>query len=45
MLPCGFAYQGQAYPSLSALAKVISGSHCNGFHFFGLLTKETRHER
>ncbi len=45
VLPCGFAYQGQAYPSLSALAKVISGSHCNGFHFFGLLTKETRHER
>ncbi len=45
VLPCGFAYQGQAYPSLSALAKVITGSHCNGFHFFRLLTKETRHER
>jgi hypothetical protein len=44
VLPCGFAYQGQAYPSLSALAKVISGSHCNGFLFFRLLTKETRHE-
>ena len=30
----GFAYGGRVYPSLSAVAKVITGSHCNGFHFF-----------
>src|SRR5262245_58478828 len=30
----GFAYQGQVYPSLSAVAKAIPGSHCNGFWFF-----------
>ena len=30
----GFAYGGRVYPSLSAVAKVITGSHCNGYHFF-----------
>jgi hypothetical protein len=30
----GFEYDGQVYPSLSALAKAITGSHTNGFHFF-----------
>ena len=30
----GFAYAGRVYPSLSAVAKTITGSHCNGFHFF-----------
>ena len=30
----GFEYQGQVYPSLSAVAKAITGSHCNGFYFF-----------
>ena len=30
----GFAYAGTVYASLSAVAKVITGSHCNGFHFF-----------
>jgi hypothetical protein len=30
----GFAYAGTVYPSLSAVAKAITGSHCNGFHFF-----------
>jgi hypothetical protein len=34
VLPSGFAYQGQVYPSLSAVAKAVTGSHCNGFHFF-----------
>ena len=32
----GFAYAGEVYPSLSAVAKAITGSHCNGFLFFGL---------
>ena len=30
----GFAYAGNVYPSLSAVAKAITGSHCNGYHFF-----------
>jgi hypothetical protein len=30
----GFAYAGRVYPSLSAVAKAVTGSHCNGFHFF-----------
>ena len=30
----GFAYAGRLYPSLSAVAKTITGSHTNGFHFF-----------
>ena len=34
VLHSGFAYQGQVYPSLSAVAKAVTGSHTNGFHFF-----------
>ena len=30
----GFAYAGRVYPSLSAVAKAITGSHCNGYLFF-----------
>ena len=33
----GFVFDGQRYPSLSAVAKAITGSHCNGFLFFRLL--------
>jgi hypothetical protein len=40
VLPSGFAYQGTVYPSLSAVAKAITGSHVNGFFFFRL-----HHER
>jgi hypothetical protein len=36
VLASGFAFHGQVFPSLSALAKAITGSHCNGFHFFRL---------
>jgi hypothetical protein len=32
----GFAYNGQVFKSLSAVAKAISGGHCNGYAFFGL---------
>ena len=35
----GFEYQGQVYPSLSAVAKAITGSHCNGFLFFRITGK------
>ncbi len=32
----GFEYEGAVYPSLSAVAKAITGSHCNGYLFFHL---------
>ena len=32
----GFEYAGEVFPSLSAVAKRITGSHCNGFLFFKL---------
>jgi len=34
VLTDGFAYAGRVYPSLSAVAKAITGSHTNGYHFF-----------
>jgi hypothetical protein len=40
VLADGFVYQDSTYPSLSAVAKAITGSHCNGFQFFRLETKE-----
>jgi hypothetical protein len=36
VLPAGFVYAGTVYASLSAVAKAITGSHCNGFLFFHL---------
>jgi hypothetical protein len=35
-----FEWDGQTYPSLSAVAKAITGSHVNGFHFFRLNHQE-----
>ncbi len=32
----GFEYEGERYKSLTAIARVISGTHCNGFLFFKL---------
>jgi len=32
----GFAFNGQVYRSLSAVAKAITGAHYNGFLFFRL---------
>lgn len=32
----GFAYDGKHWPSLSAIAKAITGAHWNGPRFFGL---------
>ena len=34
VLTDGFAYAGRVYPSLSSVAKAVTGSHTNGFHFF-----------
>jgi hypothetical protein len=39
VLPLGFQFEGQVYRSLSALARVITGSHCSGQRFFGLTAK------
>ena len=36
VLSSGFEYEGQVYRSLSAVAKAVTGSHCNGFLFFRL---------
>jgi hypothetical protein len=36
VLPKGFEYEGQVYRSLSAVAKAVTGTHWNGYHFFGL---------
>jgi len=35
----GFEYEGSVYGSLSAVARAITGSHCNGYLFFQLATK------
>jgi Protein of unknown function (DUF2924) len=34
VLERGFEFEGKVYGTLSAVAKAITGSHCNGFHFF-----------
>jgi hypothetical protein len=36
VLPKGFEFEGEVYKSLSAVAKAITGSHCNGYLFFRL---------
>ena len=38
VLQDGFAYQGQAYESLSVIARLITGTRWNGPRFFGLRT-------
>jgi hypothetical protein len=37
-----FEFNGTTYGTLSAVAKAISGSHVNGFTFFGLKVKKER---
>jgi len=37
VLPNGFEYEGKVYRSLSAVARAVTGTHWNGYHFFGLL--------
>ncbi|HEY7310745.1 MAG TPA: DUF2924 domain-containing protein [Gemmataceae bacterium] len=36
VLAKGFEFAGEVYKSLSAVAKVVTGSHCNGYAFFRL---------
>ena len=40
VLPHGFEFEGEVYKSLSAVAKAITGQHCNGYHFFRLGKEE-----
>ena len=40
VIPKGFQYDGRVYRSLSAVAKAITGTHWNGYHFFGLRKQE-----
>jgi hypothetical protein len=40
ILASGFAFAGHVYASLSAVAKAITGSHCNGYLFFRLDKEE-----
>jgi hypothetical protein len=38
----GFSWEGRAYPSLSAIAKEITGTRWNGPRFFGLREHQER---
>jgi hypothetical protein len=38
----GFAYEGAVYRSLTAVAKAMTGSHWNGYLFFGIAKGMTR---
>ena len=40
VLEKGFEYTGEVYRSLTAIANAITGSHWNGYGFFGLLDKK-----
>jgi hypothetical protein len=42
VLTKGFEFEDKIYSSLSAVAQAISGSHCNGFHFFRIAKKGAR---
>ena len=36
VLPRGFEHEGEVYRTLSAVAKAVTGTHWNGYHFFNL---------
>ena len=40
VLENGFEFRGETLPTLTAVAKIVTGSHWNGFHFFGLAKQE-----
>jgi hypothetical protein len=42
VLPQGFEFEGEVYKSLSAVAKAITGQHCNGYYFFRLRKEQNR---
>ena len=45
VLESGYAYRGSHYASLSAIARLISGTHCSGPRFFGLKPWSTSRPR
>ena len=42
VLAKGFEFEGEVYKSLSAVAKAITGQHCNGYYFFRLGKEKSR---
>jgi hypothetical protein len=40
VLADGFEYAGEVYRTLSAVAKAVTGTHCNGYLFFRLNSQE-----
>ena len=44
VLPWGFEYEGEVYRTLSAVAKAVTGTHWNGYHFFNLRKNGAAHE-
>jgi hypothetical protein len=45
VVPGGFAWNGTIYPSLSSIARAITGTAWNGPRFFGLRTKANEREK
>ena len=45
VMPVGFEMDGVNYKSLSAVAKAITGSHWNGYLFFGLTPPKKRKQK
>ncbi len=39
VLPDSFEYEGEVYKSLTAVARKVTGTHWNGYHFFKLNRK------
>jgi len=37
----GYEFEGKIYPSLTAIAKTVTGSHCSGPRFFGTQRKRS----
>jgi hypothetical protein len=42
VLQQAFEYAGQVYKSLGAVAKAVTGSHCNGYAFFRMGQQKTK---
>lgn len=45
VLEDGFEFEGERFKSLSAAAKAITGSHCNGYLFFGLTEQNSKESK
>jgi hypothetical protein len=45
VLASGFEYEGQRYASLSAIARVVTGTPWNGLVFFGLAKRGDKRQR